>query len=149
MPPSNGWLVFGELNGQMIKASGPLGDIGPDVVRVEVRTVVTQRPRAGKPADYEARVPAPTVEGSQHVDEAILLGADPWWEVEMPIAAASGQFEPGWARGTAVALLVSTRGEIETRSWSRWIWLDGPADYRNAVRTAKTDGQAGVSAGAR
>ena len=42
-------------------------------------------------------------------------------------AVGGGQFTNGWARGSALALLIKANGDIETYSWSMWVWIDrGP-----------------------
>jgi hypothetical protein len=142
MPNSNGWFRFAKLgagpNGtQLITAGGPLGDVDPSVFKVEVRTVLTQEPLSKKRPDNPAAAFAVTVTG-----EAVLHGPiyeNPWWQFE---TVAPNEFEPRWARGTAVALLVSRSGETETRSWSRWVWIDNEAEYYD---TALADAQKAVN----
>jgi hypothetical protein len=149
MPPnSNGWIAYGLLTdgGRTVKAGGPLGSIGPAVESVEVRTVITQYPGPDRPNGDDSR--APTATGTSEVSGREFNSANPWWEFTAS-RVKNGPFDDGWARATAVALIVWTNGEIETRSWSRWIWLDRDAAYYENAESVARGLPPGANAGGR
>jgi hypothetical protein len=112
-------------NGRGLTASGPL-PIEDDDESVLVVAVVTQQPAGDEPAD-DAEPAAVTCHGRVHLDEARLraAGANAVWSFNAQ-TIGGGVFRTGWARGTALAVTTKTNGDLETYSWSAWVWLKRP-----------------------
>jgi hypothetical protein len=134
MPVSNFHHVLkASPDGTILKAAGPFSYTEVGVHSVHVFAVVTQQPLQCKPAEGDNDDPsAVTCRGNVHLKP----DAQNQWTTDGSGTATwsfdahtvgGGQFKDGWARGSALALLIKTNGDIETYSWSTWVWIDrGP-----------------------
>jgi hypothetical protein len=50
-------------------------------------------------------------------------GKKPRWFFDAKITGRVA-FHKGWARGTALALETKKNGDLETYTWSQWVWLE-------------------------
>ena len=82
------------------------------------------RRAARRPAET---IPRPSPAGEAHMTAVELRAAGPtpiWQFSEQTVN--NGVFEVGWARGSALAITIKTDGDIETYTWSEWVWLRRP-----------------------
>ena len=115
-----------QKNGYAVYTSGPF-EIDDDMHSIRVVAVVTQQPQD----DFVEGKESPTAicHGDVHLDAAKLAalpGTQGRWDFSADVPAGGTPFQQGWARGTALALVVKKNGEIETYSWSQWVWLVRP-----------------------
>ena len=111
--------------GDRVTASGTLRLPDDDTEEIHVFGVVTQEPLESKPA--ADRTPfAVTCRGNVKVERAELRDAAEGGQVNWSFCAdaVADTFRLGWARGTAIALEFEKNGDIETYSWSAWVWLE-------------------------
>jgi hypothetical protein len=128
MPVSNFHRVLQVHNdGWELHAAGPVDPPDPDSVSMRVCAVVTQEPLSRKPSPKDNNVPPAVtcnVDDELTKEEWVAAAAvgGPGWTFKAP--TIGGQFREGWARGTAFALETKLNGDIETYSWSAWVWLE-------------------------
>jgi hypothetical protein len=128
MPVSNFHRVLTiSEGGRRLTASGPLPAPDDDTEEIRVFAVVTQQPDQGKPEPADDRTPfAVTCHGEATRNAAELRAAaeanERTWFFERE--TVFGAFREGWARGTAIALEFQHDGDVETYSWSAWVWLE-------------------------
>jgi hypothetical protein len=120
-------------NGSGARVSGRLVDEGkeldPDINEVIVFAFVTQQPQNGAPQSEDEDAQGVTVRGETKLyrdedptgEARHLLGAGTW---EFAHNTEGGNFDHGWAFGTAVQITVRDSGAIETYSWSDWVYLN-------------------------
>jgi hypothetical protein len=116
--------LYIQQNGHALFTSGPY-DSESDMRSIRVFAVVTQAPKGDCVEDGEP--PAAICHGEVHLgpDELAKPGTQGTWKFHAD-AEGTIMFEPGWARGTALALVTKTNGDIETYTWSEWVCLVGP-----------------------
>jgi hypothetical protein len=120
--------VFG--GGHGLTAAGPL-TVDDDMFAVRVSAVVTQAPQDPR-TDANPTPPSAICHGDVHITHADLgairadPGAESTWTFDAETAPSSPEFFTGWARGTAFAVVTTTDGDLETYSWSEWVWLNRP-----------------------
>ncbi len=131
MPVSNFHRVLTAVaEGREVRTAGPLDPPDPDSSSLRVFAVITQPPRgncAPDPDDPD-EPNAVTCHGEVHLDNAqwksATAAAGPGdWSFDA-FTVGGGQFKSGWARATAFALETKLSGDIETYSWSAWVWIN-------------------------
>jgi hypothetical protein len=132
MPVSNfNRILNASADGRELTAQGPLEDPDDDVHSMRVFAVVTQPPVSGVPQPDDTDDPvAVTCHGEVELTHAELrtrassAGGDGWSFDARTVGNL--QFKTGWARASAFALEVQANGDIETYSWSAWVWIKRP-----------------------
>jgi hypothetical protein len=129
MPVSNfNRILNASADGRTLAACGPLPDPDTDVHSVRVFAVVTQSPVCGEPQPGDTDDPiAVTCRGEVHLSKAewqsaAAMSGGAQWSFQADTVGPL-QFKQGWARGSAIALEAKANGDIETYSWSAWVWI--------------------------
>jgi hypothetical protein len=109
-----------------VHAEGPIGSLGDDEPRtIVVYGVVTQKPEDADPPKEDEEPKAATA--SNYVALEVRPGLVPLkWSFDAKVVDEDTPFKAGWARGSAYAVVTESNGDIETYTWSEWVWLTGP-----------------------
>jgi hypothetical protein len=132
MPVSNfDRILNASADGRTLDASGPLPDFEADGHSLRVFAVVTQPPLSGEPQPGDTDDPiAVTCRGEVHLSKtewqsAAAMSGGGQWSFHADTVGGL-QLKNGWARGSAIALEAKANGDIETYSWSAWVWIKRP-----------------------
>ena len=104
---------------------GPL-DLDPDEFIKRLEIWMTQALDVSTGAALTCSLNAATLEAA--LASAVAANTAPTWNVEVADINFEGDFQPGFAIGTGLAIIETDGGAVSTRSWTKTVKLVPPAD---------------------